>query len=482
MVKAQKQFELLKVELPKKKLKWAEVSLSDVLQRGKRIEGSYFNIEGKKARQAIRNCGFDVLSVVGYNGFANKAYHRPRFKRIFVKKGIPIYMSFQCLELFPKPLKYVSKLTRTNLDLLYLKKDQILLTCSGTIGHVSYVGKTLADKLFSHDLIRIEVQNRSDRGFLYAFLRSKPGFFAVTTNIYGSVVTHIEPEHLEHVPVPNPPEKIKESIAEKVLKAVDLRDEANELLQKAEDIFYVRLNLKRLSELKPKYLNKAKSKVFNIKLSGLDKRIDGSFHNPVAFEIIKQLKKAEVELTTCGDPKVSKNIFLPGRFKRYYVDENYGIPFLSGRNIFQIYPITEAYLSKQKHAKQLDQLMVREGIILITRSGTIGKVQLAPKYFDSFSATEDIIRMIPSSPEIAGFIFCFLNSDYGSQLLKKICFGSVILHLDEKRIADAPFPLPKDNKITKEINDIVLEANERRNEAWNLEKEAVVEVETLISM
>lgn len=482
MVKAQQQLELLGAELPEKKLKWAEVSLLEVLQRGKRIEGSYFNIEGKKARQAIRNCGYEVLSVIGKNSLATKAYHRPRFKRIFVEKGIPIYRSFQCLELFPKPSKYVSNLTRTNLDLLYLKEDQILLTCSGTVGHVSYAGKTLANQLFSHDLIRIEVHDRIDRGFLYAFLRSKPGFFAVTTNIYGSVVTHIEPEHLEHVLIPNPPEKIKKSIADKILKAINLRDDANDLMQKAHNLFFEKLKLKRLSDLKPKYLDKAKNKVFSVKLSDSDRRFDGSYHNPLCAEIIKQFKKANVELTTCGDPRVSKNIILPGRFKRYYVDKEYGYPFLSSKNIFQVNPVGMNHLSKAKHKRQVHQISLQENMILVTRSGTVGRVLISPKYFDDSTATEHIIRLIPSNDINPGYIYCFLASDYGHILLKKFTYGSVVDEIDDKHMANVPFPIPKDKSLINNIGNMVLDANKKRNEAWELEKEAVSEVEILIGM
>lgn len=482
MVRAKQKLQILEVELLDKKLKWVEISLLEVLQRGKRIEGAYFNIEGKRARQAIRNCGYEVLSVIGESGLSNSAYYPDRFKRIYLEKGTPFFLGFQSLELFPKPVKFIGDATRVDFENIRLKMGQILLTRSGTIGQASYVGRTLDGKVFTDDLIRIRCDNLTNRGFLYAFLRSKPGHYTVITNTYGSVVTHIEPAHLENVPIPNPPEKIKKPIADKIYEAVQLRDEANDLLQNADNLLFEKLKLKRLSDLKPKYLDKAKNKVFSVKLSDSDRRIDGSYHNPLCAEIVKQFKKANVELTTCGDPRVSKNIILPGRFKRYYVDKEYGYPFLSSKNIFQVNPVGMNHLSKAKHKKQVYQISLQENMILVTRSGTVGRVLISPKYFDDSTATEHIIRLIPSNDINPGYIYCFLASDYGHTLLKKFTYGSVVDEIDDKHMANVPFPITKDKSLINNIGNMVLDANKRRNLAWELEKKAITEVEKLVGM
>ena len=44
------------------------------------------------------------------------------------------------------------------------------------------------------------------------------------TNKYGAVITHIESEHLDTVPIPNAPDSIKSRINDLILKSYDLRD------------------------------------------------------------------------------------------------------------------------------------------------------------------------------------------------------------------------------------------------------------------
>lgn len=475
------QADTVTVQIPKRKLKWTEIKFTELLQRGKRLEGSYFNVEGKQARHAIEAAGYPVKPLAGEGGLAKEVFHRPRFKRIFVENGIPIFQSSQALELFPKPFKFVSDKTDTNLAQLYLQEGQILLTCSGSIGFASYVSRTLAGKLFSHDLIRIEAVSDIDRGYIYAFLRSRPGYLAVTTNTYGSVVTHVEPRHLQRVPIPNPPDKIKRPISEKILRAYELRDQANEALTKADSLLFSTLGWKRYADLTPQYLVK-EHKAFTIRFHELNNRFEGSYHEPTIKPVLDEIRKSKVMLTTCGDEQVSKNIFLPGRFKRYYVDEEYGLPFLSGRNIIQIYPIGAKYLSASKHKGQMHELKLSENMILITRSGTIGRVVLAPRYYEDFTATEDIIRIVPSGKLHPGYIYAFLSSEYGSALIDRLTFGSVVDHIDVNQVASIPIPVPKDGALITKIGNLVFEANAKRDEAWRLEQQAIAEIEALIPM
>lgn len=72
-----------------------------------------------------------------------------------------------------------------------------MLTRSGTIGNLTIVSDTLNDKIFSDDVIRVKLNNEYDIGYLYTYLNTKIGKKILQTNKYGSVITHIEPEHLQ---------------------------------------------------------------------------------------------------------------------------------------------------------------------------------------------------------------------------------------------------------------------------------------------
>ncbi|MBU0591576.1 restriction endonuclease subunit S [Candidatus Micrarchaeota archaeon] len=462
-----------------KEVRWVSISLSEVLEREMRFEASYFNVEGKTTRQLVQNCPFEKLSLNAENGFAKVTYPG-RFKRVFIEDGIPIFTSSQILELMPQAKKYVSSKTTTDFEPLYLREGQIVMTRSGSVGFCSYVGKTLSGLLFSDDLLRIECYNQLDAGYVYAFLKSKIGQILVSTNNYGSVVTHLEPEHLVTLAIPNPPEKVKRSISEKIYKAFTLRDEANELLVKADSLLSLALSTVPLKELKPKCYRPSDVLNFEVKISDLNLRFEAVYHAPIINEINAQIAKNRVELTTIGDKRVSKKIILPGRFKRIYVDREFGVPFLGGKDITQFDPPELDYLSLKGHGPRIaKELTLCQNMLLITCSGTIGNVLLVPKHLEGWTASQHIIRIVSADDFNVGYLYAFLASEYGYQLIKQNIYGSVVDEINDDQIASIRVPLLKQETMN-EIGNLVLKANDLRSEAWFLEKQAVQNVEDLI--
>lgn len=119
-----------------------------------------------------------------------------------------------------------------------------------------------------------------------------------------------------------------------------------------------------------------------------------------------------------------------------------------------------------------DQLL-KENMILITRSGTIGKITLTPKHWEKWVANEHVIRVEPASSEIAGYLYVFLASDYGHELITRFTYGAVVDEIDHHHVSKIPIPLLKDEAIQNKINNLALEANEKRTRAYHLEQEAI---------
>ena len=466
------------ISVPKNDLKWCAVSLSDVIAAGMRLEAAVFNIEGKQARKTIENCRYKYKQLCGSDGIAT-AYVGGRFKRIWLKKSIlPIYQPSTIMDIKPRPDGYLSHITNTNIDELRVAKGQILMTCSGTIGKTALVSNTLNNQIFSHDLIRINCNNQNETGYVYAYLSSKTGNTILATNKYGSVIQHIEPEHLTDIPVPNPPEEIKKHINDLIIRSFELRDKSNDLIDKATELLISTLKLSPIEEIKAKRFDeKREVNNFNVKLSDVDNRFDASYHAPIANAITKHLKENAAELTNVGDKRVSKNIVLPGRFKRVYVEEGQGRVFFGGKQIYELDPSNKKYLSTSKHSARIKaELGITENTILITRSGTVGKVTITPKHWEHWVASDHIIRIFPNE-NIAGYLSIFLSSDYGHCLIKKFVYGSVVDEIDDIHVSQIPFPFLKDKAIQTEINNLALEANKLRYEAYLLEQRAIKSVE-----
>ncbi len=454
-------------------LKWCSVTLSDVVSRGKRLEASVFDVEAKQARQIIYNGKYDVTTVGGNDGLTS-SYTGARFKRVWVKTSeYPIFQPSSIVDIKPSPDGYISKRTQTNIDALRVKEGQVLMTCSGTIGKLSYVSKTLDNTIFSHDLLRIDCKEPTDAGYLYAYLKSKIGNKILLTNSYGAVITHIEPEHLATVPIPNAPATIKRKIHTLIAESYRLRDESNDLIDEATRLLIEELHLPSVDELNP-VSKAAPVETFSVKLSQMAGRADASYHVPIVDGIVAYLKEYAEEVTTIGDNRISKEVILPGRFKRIYVDEGFGRVFIGGKQLGELDPSNKKYLSLTHHGERIGkQLELHENMTLITCSGTIGKVTLVGKQWENWTANQHIIRIVPADETIAGYINIFLSSDYGHELITRYTYGSVVDEIDDNHVRQIPIPLLKNKEIQARINELALLANQKRYEAYLLEQRAL---------
>ena len=480
IIEQQPNIEVKEIDLPDDEIKWCSIDLSEVLNNNNRLEASVFKVEAKHAREELQNCkyGNTLTKLCGTNSFTNEAFYPGRFKRIYLDKNeeaIPFFLPSQLNEIYPKPNKWISNLTDTNFEQLKPHSNTILLTRSGTIGNCTYVSKTLAGKIFSDDVIRIHVTNEYDSGYIYAFLKTNIGQLLIKTNNYGSVISHIEPKHLENILIPNPPEILKKEIHNLVVKSYNLRDESNDLIDEAEKMLIEELKLPPIEDFKPKYFdNENDIRNFEVSLSKLNNRFDGSYHIPLIDCIKEHLQKYAETVTNIGDKNVSEEIILPGRFARTYVEEGQGTLFFGGKELNQIEPSNKKYLSVSVHNNRIEkELKLKENMILVTRSGTIGRINIVPHHWENWVINEHVIRIKPISKDIAGYLYCWLNTEYGEALIKRYTYGSVVDEIDTNHVANIILPLPKNKEIQTKINNLVLEANKKRYEAYVLEQKAI---------
>lgn len=418
---------------------------------------------------------YPSVDLIGVNSPVQKAHYGGRLKRNYVKKNSKNSVGFigssEMLDISPKPIKFMVDDERVS-D-LHVKKGTVLISRSGTIGNISYVNETLEKYLISEHAMRLECN--SYPGYVYAYLKTKTGQALIRSNIYGSVIQQIEPEHLTSIPIPDAPNEVKSKIDSLVSKSYALRDESNALIEKATQLLIDELQLPAIEDFDIEYFKKdAPVKTFNVKLSDLEYRLDASYHVPIVDAIAKHLTKHAEEVTTIADKRISKSVILPGRFKRVYVEEGQGRVFIGGKQLFELDPSNKKYLSLSQHADRIEkQLELHENMTLITCSGTIGKVALVGKQWENWTANQHIIRIIPADDSIAGYLNIFLASDYGYYLITRYIYGAVIDEIDDTQVSKVPIPLMKNHDVQVQINALALEANEKRYEAYELEQRAL---------
>lgn len=188
----------------------------------------------------------------------------------------------------------------------------------------------------------------------------------------------------------------------------------------------------------------------------------------------RQKNRAESISSTVANPEnwqtiklgsVVKRIFYPGRFKRSYV-EKYpeAVPFLGGSNITEL--ISESGKWMRPDDPHIEQLKVRAGWILVTRSGSTGIVSTVPPAWDGFAMSEHVIRIIPDDKKMpSDYIYAYLKSKLGQLELSKGIFGSVIEEISPEGISEIEIKIPKDKKLLKKIVSEAHLALEKKNEA-----------------
>lgn len=450
------------------------VSLTDIENAGGRLDATVFNIEARQAREVISACPWKKVPLAGSGGLT-EAYHRPRFKRPYVDKpGIPFFQPSQLNDLSPTPARFLSGYKPNEFDPLRVKKGQILLTCSGTVGEVSLVGDTLDNAVFSHDLIRLNASTSVGAGYIYTFLKSSIGHRLLTTSNYGAVIQHIEPDHLHEIQVPVANEELVCRIDAKILDSFKLRDESNVLIEEAQKKLIEAIKLPEIQNIKlALYQDNAGVLTWTTSIQDLDERLDGSYFNPLAKAIENLLSKSRLSISTLGNKDLVREIILPGRFKRIYVEDGFGVPFLGGKEIGTLDPRTGKNLSLQGHGQRIkDQLTIHENQVMITCSGTIGKVAMAPKHWDGWTSSQHVIRLQPATSIIGGYLYAWLSSDYGKELIKRFTYGAVVDEVDATHMSGVMVPLVNE-KLMNEIGRLVLVANEKRTKAFALEQSAL---------
>ena len=290
------------------------------------------------------------------------------------------------------------------------------------------------------------------------------------------MIQHINPEHLYEMPVPDPPLTLKQEIHNLIEESFRLRDESNELMEGAQVLLKTALQLPEIHELwdQAGQFDRMSGVInYSVPSTEVIDRLDAAYYVPIVKAIEQSIETTANEILKVEDSRITQSILLPGRFKRVYVEEGKGIVFFTGKSISELDPSDKKYLSFSQHSEKIkNELTIKEGMILVTSSGTVGNTVLVPKHWDGWAMTHDIIRLVPANNIITGYLYTWLSSDYAQELIRRFAYGAVVRHLEKEHILEVSVPLLSDQDTQQEINDRVLEANRKRTEAYNLEQEA----------
>jgi type I restriction enzyme S subunit len=138
------------------------------------------------------------------------------------------------------------------------------------------------------------------------------------------------------------------------------------------------------------------------------------------------------------------------------------------------------YISNTQ-TERMGRWIIRSGTVLVTCSGTIGRVAIASNAMDGWAASQHILRIAPKiNIGHEGYIATFLMSPYGQHQLQSKIYGGVVDELtaeDTARVLIPDLPYSEQEKIGAPAR----EAYELRDKANTLEDQAIACMEAIIS-
>lgn len=461
-------------------MKVSTINIKNVRSARLRTDASYHLSEGQIVQNDIVSSPYPLMQI---KDVSNDIFIGNRAKRIYVSSiehGIPFLSSSDILKGDLEHVKLASKKYTPEIDRMLLQKGWTLISRSGTIGNCAFANAKHAQKLASEHVIRLVPNNILRGGLVYAYLASKYGHSLLTQGTFGAVIQHIEPDFVGSLPIPHFPETFQEEVDDLMQEASRLREEATDELNEAEKILKEAAKLRDLTPEDYDYygLNNSGRKVSCFVRKRKD--IDATTIN--AFNHSERIRNTKASITCPTVPLkevlLGGDTFSSNSCPSIEVKPEHGVMFINQKDIFDNI-VKGKWISKRNIS--LDKL-VEYGEVIVACDGTLGENEL---FCRALFANEDLqgalisthfIRMKTNEKVPSGYLYIWLNSDYGFRFIRNCQAGTKLCHPIPKMFLEIPVPVVE-KETMEEIDKLVKDAYTKRYLANCNERKAISLVE-----
>ena len=178
------------------------------------------------------------------------------------------------------------------------------------------------------------------------------------------------------------------------------------------------------------------------------------------------------------------------RFKRPYAAKGVTsgpqiVRYFTGNAVTQTRGENLKYLdlgkAKPQQMKMINKLFMKRGMILITDSGTVGRVIYATNYHDGAIGTNNLIRVVIDDEALRGYVYQFLLSAIGQNQLKANIYGAIVDHIEPDDVKKIIVPIPSDEAFISEVGLKVIDAVELQEAAAGLNEDSRALLSTVLS-
>lgn len=407
-------------------MKHRTVASTQCFRRG-RLDSHYYLAPGVAARdridQAQASASVTVRPIGGQGGFGD-VWQPLRFKRAYAAPGedaVPYLRPYDVFEYLPSAADLLSTKRTEDVGKYRIAPGTILQTCSGrNLGPVAVADAYLSRFVLSHDMVRIEVEDLDLRSYLYVFLSTPTGQAILRQRMSGSVVDHLTTDDVLELLVPVMAGSSLFQVSTLAARSLALIEEGRL------DLDAVLADMRR--RYPPTDRERPRKSGWSTSSRQLTSgsRLDAHYFDPEVNAARDQMREAGGHLLR----DLAKAI-LPGRYKRYYVEEGHGRPILSGRQLLQIEPVNLRYISDRSF-KDPEAMVLAEGMVAFGAvgrwEGRLGEPSLITADREGWMASNDVMRIRPNAGINAGWLWLALATEQVQRQIAALPYGSVIDH------------------------------------------------------
>lgn len=362
------------------------------------------------------------------------------------------------------------KITEKELKKYKLEDDDIVVARTGATTGKSYLINNPPVSVFASYLIRLRCKYNLYPKYLWAFMKSLSYWNQIMVVRKGSTQPGANAKILGNLFIPLPPFDEQKRIADKVERLLTKIEDANQIIEKTKETFELRraaiLDKAFRGELTKDWRKKNTDK--SVMLCSSEE--SGLYGIPSDWAWIKLEK-------LLSDEKYSlkRGPFGSALKKAYFVSEGYKV-YEQKNAIQNDFEAGEYYINDEKF-EELKSFEVKPGDIIMSCSGTIGKLAIVPHNAKQGVINQALLKIKLDNKVILNeyFIYLFKSSIINSQVTDS-SRGSAIKNIASvKVLKELKVPVPPIKEQEKVI-DIIKRNEKRENNLDSLLDEQKVDI------
>lgn len=334
-----------------------------------------------------------------------------------------------------------------NEKLIKASAGDVLLLWDGSNAGEFFISK---DGVLSTTMVKFELKNDNiDKQFLFYLLKTKESYIKSQTN--GTGIPHVSPTILNSLTLALPPFAEQQKIA-KLLSNIDVAIEKTDKLITTTE----KLRMGLIEQVVTKGLNHKKFKKVEIRT-----RI---YNLPEEWRISNLSETSTIKGRIGWQGLTTKEYLKDGEYLLVT-----GTDFENGRIAWD----RCVYVSKERYMQDTN-IQLKEGDILITKDGTIGKIAYVDKLPQQATLNSGIFVVRPvNSAYDPSYMFWIMQSKFFNVFMNILKAGSTISHLYQRDFVNFEFPIPlleEQQKIVKILSTVDHKLDLERKEKRHLER------------